>query len=108
MARGRPVSSQIRQNIVDILFYLGKAYGYDIYKIYCEIFPKCTNKSIYYHLKKGVELGEFEIESIKHEKGDYSWGQTAEKIYYKLGENASPKASKRVEKIVEKLKNARG
>ena len=89
--RGRPVNSQIRQNMVELLFYIGKAYGYDIYRHYIEIFPKITLRSIYYHLKKGVEIGEFEVEKIKKEKGDYSWGEMAEKIYYKLGPSASPK-----------------
>jgi len=48
--RGRPVKSEIRQNIVEILFYLKRAYGYDIYKVYIKIFPKVTLRSIYYHL----------------------------------------------------------
>ncbi len=28
--RGRPVHSKIRQNVIEILYILGKAYGYDI------------------------------------------------------------------------------
>ena len=32
MARGRPVKSLIRQNVVEILYIMGKGYGYDIYK----------------------------------------------------------------------------
>ena len=107
MAKGRPNKSQIRQNIVDLLYILGNGYGYDIYKLYCEIFPKCTSKSIYYHLKKGTELGEFEVHSIRQEQGEYSWGQAAEKIYYKLGPNANPRHNKIVQETVEKLKNAR-
>ncbi len=102
--RGRPVSSAIRQNIVDIIYYLGKAYGYDIYKHYVELFPKATLRSIYYHLRKGLELGEFEIEKIIKEKGDYSWGENAEKIYYKLGKAARPKLDKRLEKYFNKVK----
>ncbi len=94
--RGRPVSSQIRQNIVEILFHMGKAYGYDIYKHYIALFPKVTMRSIYYHLKKGVDIGEFEIENIQKEKGEYSWGETAEKIYYRLGPAAKPKSKKEV------------
>ncbi len=100
--RGRPVNSVIRQNIVELLFRLGKAYGYDLYKYYVEIFPKVTLRSIYYHLKKGIELGEFEIEKIEKEKGDYSWGEMAEKIYYKLGNNASPKGDPKVKQYLAK------
>ncbi|MEM3374205.1 MAG: hypothetical protein QXE31_03200 [Candidatus Woesearchaeota archaeon] len=85
--RGRPSYSKIRENISEILFYMEKAHGYDIYKIYCEIFPKVTQRSIYYNLKKGYELNEFEIE-VKKEEGNYSWGNLAEKVYYKLGKNA--------------------
>jgi hypothetical protein len=67
-----------------------KGYGYDIYKVYKEIFPSCTQKSIYYHLSKGVATGEFKINEIKNETGDFSWGTTVEKIYYELGPNAKP------------------
>ena len=39
MARGRPVKSQIRQNIVELLFFLKEGYGYDLFRMYKEIFP---------------------------------------------------------------------
>lgn len=102
--RGRPLNSQIRENIVEILYFMKKAYGYDIYKHYVNVFPKVTLRSIYYHLKKGIELGVFEIEKIEREKGDYSWGEMAEKIYYKLGKNASPKLNPVLKNYFEKLK----
>ncbi len=105
MPRGRPTKSEIRQNIVEILYFLGKAHGYKIYKIYREIFPKVTMRSIYYHLRKGLATEEFKIEQIKQEKGDYSWGETAEKIYYALGKKAEPKIDKRVKKYLEKKKS---
>lgn len=104
MKRGRPPSSVIRENIKEILFFLGKGYGYDIYKIYVSIFPKVSMRSIYYHLKKGIELGEFEIEKIEKEIGDYSWGEMAEKTYYKLGKLSKPKGDSRVKKAIEKIK----
>jgi len=94
--RGRPIGSSIRQNLVEILFFKGKAYGYDLYKDYCALFPKVTLRVIYYHLKKGVALGEFELEEVRMEKGSYSWGGEAEKKYYKLGPNASPRIDKKV------------
>lgn len=96
MAKGRPVNSEIRQNIVEILAVIGEGYGYDIVKMYLEIFPKVSQRVIYYHLKKGLETEEFKISKIKKEKGDYSWGGVAEKVYYSLGSKAKIKFSKRV------------
>jgi len=101
MPRGRPVRSQIRQNIVEILYFLHSGYAYDIYKIYRELFPHVTMRSIYYHLKKGIETGEFKIEKVQKEKGDYSWGTEVEKTYYSLGTNAKPSMDKRVKDFVE-------
>jgi hypothetical protein len=102
--RGRPVNSAIRQNIIELLFFMGKGYGYDIYKNYVALFSKVTMRSIYYHLKKGVELGEFEVERIEKEKGNYSWGEMAEKIYYKLGTKAAPKMDKKIKKYLDSKK----
>jgi len=104
MKRGRPTKSGIRQNIVEILFYMKKGYGYDIYKEYIEIFPKPTLRVIYYHLKKGATLGEFSVKEIKQVKGDYSWGANAEKIYYELGPNAKPTMNADVKKYFDKKK----
>lgn len=104
MRRGRPVKSAIRQNIVEILNYLGEGYGYDIYKIYREIYPKCTQKSIYYHLKKGVSTGEFVVKKIQKEKGDFSWGGEVEKIYYGLGPSAKPAGDTKAKEFVDNLK----
>jgi hypothetical protein len=75
---------------------MGKGYGYEIYQVYMDLFPKVTMRSVYYQLRKGVTLGEFEIESVKTEKGNYSWGPEAEKIYYKLGKNAKAKIEDRI------------
>ena len=96
MKRGRPVGSNVRQNILEILYFVGSAHGYHIYKVYKQIFPKITLRGVYYHLKKGIELGELEVDEIKRTSGDYSWGSEAEKIYYKLGKNAKPKGDPRV------------
>ena len=101
MKKGRPIRSEIRQNIVEILNFIKKAYGYEIYKVYVSIFPKVTLRSIYYHLKKGLELGEFQVSKIEREKGEYSWGTEAEKIYYSLGSNAKPSGSDRVKEYVD-------
>ncbi len=101
-SRGRPAISQIRENIVDILFYKGPCYGYEIYTTYIKIFPGVTMRSVYYHLKKGTQLGEFRVAKIRKEKGDYSWGKEAEKTYYELGKNARPKLSRRCARFFEK------
>ncbi|MBW3015104.1 hypothetical protein KY330_01665 [Candidatus Woesearchaeota archaeon] len=101
MARGRPVKSQIRQNIIEILYFLGKAYGYNIFKVYKEVYPKVTMRSIYYHLRKGIETGEIKVTNIKAEKGEYSWGDEAEKIYYSLGDGAAPRVDHRVKEFLD-------
>lgn len=98
MPRGRPVASQIRQNIMDMLYYMKHGHGYEIYKKYIKIFPKATMRSIYYNLKKGSELGEFQVKEIKKEQGEYSWGEYAEKTIYALGPKARPLPNKEVEK----------
>ena len=104
MAKGRPVKSEIRQNIVEILYFMKQGYGYEIYKVYVAIFPKVTMRSIYYHLRKGVDLNEFKISKIEKEKGDYSWGPEAEKIYYSLGDNAKPLVNEKVKEYFESKK----
>ncbi|MBU1198576.1 MAG: hypothetical protein KKF46_02645 [Nanoarchaeota archaeon] len=105
--RGRPIGSSIRQNLIEILFFKGKAYGYELYKDYVALFPKVTLRVIYYHLKKGVALGEFKLETIKMEKGDYSWGGEAEKKYYALGTGAKPKIEARVKAYFEGKKRGK-
>jgi|SRR3989338_7807423 len=102
MPPGRPIHSQIRTNIIEILFYLGRGYGYQIAKIYNELFPEVTQRSIYYHLRKGEKTKEIELNTIEEEKGDFSWGSTVEKIYYILGTAAKPKGETRIEDYLKK------
>ena len=104
MAKGRPVKSEIRQNIVEMLYFMKEGYGYEIYRAYVAIFPKVTMRSIYYHLKKGVNLHEFKVSKIEKEKGDYSWGPEAEKIYYSLGNNAKPSSNEKIKEYFESKK----
>src|SRR3989338_600623 len=96
MARGRPIGSKVRQNIVEILGQYGKLHGYAICTIYRKIFPKVTMRAIYYHLKKGVQTGELKVSEVRKEKGNYSWGGEVERIYYALGEKAKPVGSEAV------------
>ena len=102
MPRGRPAKSQVRQNIIEILFHLGKGYGYDIYKIHAALFPKVTMRLIYYHLQKGMKLGEIKTSTIVKEQGNFSWGSEVEKIYYALGPSAKPTGNERVKEYFEK------
>jgi len=99
----RPIYSEIRQNLIEILYYLQEGYGYQLTKIYLEIFPKCTREVIYYHLKKGVDLGEITLKDVRQEEGNYSWGPKAQKIYYSLGPEAKPKGSERVRLVMQQL-----
>ncbi len=110
MGRGRPVKSEIRQNIIELLYFLKEGYGYDIYKHYKEIFPPVSMRVIYYHLKKGTDLGEFKVNKIIKENGNFSWGSEAEKIYYSLGKEAQPIGNERVKEAVDRkngLKSSR-
>lgn len=90
MKQGRPLGSTVRQNMIEILYFMKQGTGYEIYKHYIEIFPKVTLRLMYYHLKKGLDIGIFKIDKMGSERGDYSWGSEAEKIYYKLTEQARP------------------
>lgn len=102
MPRGRPVKSEIRRNIAEILAHIREGYGYEIAKIYLAIFPKVSRRVIYYHLKKGVQTGEFVISKIEKETGEYSWGGVAEKTYYSLGEKAELRHDNKVKEYFEK------
>ncbi len=104
MVKGRPIKSKIRQNIVEILHYLEEGYGYQIAKIYNEVFPVVTQRSIYYNLQKGLLTKEISVNKIEEEKGDFSWGSIVEKKYYALGENAEPKGEKRVKEYLKSWK----
>lgn len=100
--RGRPTRSVIRQNVVEILHYMGEGYGYQIYKAYKDIFAPVTLRVIYYHLAKGKDLGEFEVAGVKKTTGSYSWGPEAERIFYKLGPNAKPSMNPEVKAYFDK------
>lgn len=101
MKRGRPTKSPIRQNVVEILHHLGQGYGYEISKIYNEIFAKVTQRSIYYHLRKGIQTKEITIHRVEQEKGDFSWGSLVEKTYYALGQSAQPIGNAQVKEFLQ-------
>ncbi len=101
-SKGRPPQSRIRQQIIEILNCQKSGYGYQISKLHTQLFTPATRRVIYYHLRKGVETGELEIDKVEKEVGSFSWGPTAEKTYYKLGKNAKPQGDPRVREIIEK------
>lgn len=96
-ARGRPLGSEVRQNVIDVLSHMGKAYGYQIHKVYKDLFPPVTLRTIYYHLKKAKSLGLVKVEKIQTTEGNYSWGTTAEKTFYSLTTKAKARPRKEVE-----------
>ena len=104
MVKGRPIKSQIRQNVVEILHYLGEGYGYQVAKMYNEIFPTATQRSIYYNLQKGLLTKEIQVHKIEEEQGEFSWGSVVEKKYYSLGKNAEAKGDKRVKDFLKSWK----
>ncbi|MEM2121127.1 MAG: hypothetical protein QXU20_00505 [Candidatus Woesearchaeota archaeon] len=103
--RGRPLKSDVRENIIDLLFLLKEAHGYEIYKFYNALFPKVSQRLIYYHLRKGISTGDFEISRIKSEDGNFSWGSKSERVYYKLSGNARPNPDKKIIVRFNKLKD---
>ena len=94
--QGRPIGSRVRQNIVEIIYFYKRLYGYEVYKIYRELFPPVTMRLIYYHLKKGVETKEFLIYKIEKKSGSYSWGADAQNVIYELGPQARPMIEPRI------------
>ena len=104
--RGRPTRSQIRENLAEILYFKGKAFGYELAKLYNQIFPKCTSRVIYYHLKKGEQLGEFKVHKVISEEGNFSWGSTVERIYYELDDKSKPQINDEVKKFFDEQKKS--
>ena len=98
---GRPLGSDVRDHIAEILFFLGSGYAYQIAKIYEALYRKVTMRVIYYHLRKGVATGEFIIKEVRKEKGNWSWGGEVERTYYALGK-AKPLGDPKVKEYLEK------
>jgi hypothetical protein len=94
---GRKPNSQIRDNIVELLFYLKEAYGYELYKKYKKIYPQqISMRSVYYHLTKGVDLNIFNVKEIQEVSGNYSWGTGTKRVIFTLGQEAKPKQLKEI------------
>ncbi|HII29680.1 hypothetical protein COT48_02785 [Candidatus Woesearchaeota archaeon CG08_land_8_20_14_0_20_47_9] len=102
---GRPVRSAVRENLVELLFFLGKSHGYQLYSLYCRVFPRVTRRAVYYQLKRGLELGFFRVSEVEIRPGNYSWGQTAERVVYALTDKVRPVGDARVKKQLNTLKS---
>ena len=87
MKRGRPVKSQIRDNIHTILSAISSSYGYELWRIYQIAMAKTgykptTSRIFYYHLYKGMELNLWESGGEEHKLNYNSWeGSTSRKLY---------------------------
>lgn len=101
---GRPSISIVRNRLVEILFIVGEDTAYNLHKHYISIFSPVSQRNVYYQLQKGKYMDIFEIKEIKIEKGEYSWGETARKVYYKNAKQAKPHIDKLVIEYFEKLK----
>jgi hypothetical protein len=88
------------QQIVDAL---GSAYGYEVYKAYKQVFEPVDVRSMYYHFKRGVDLGEFKQIGAKQEKGGFTWGRESTHIYYALGESATHKSNSELRETLKKF-----
>ncbi len=100
LKRGRKPNSRIRQNLVEMLYFLESINGYEAYKMYMSIFDSCSQRSIYYHLSRGIETNEFCIDSVQTQTGDFSWGKNSQHVYYRLGKSAKPQIKKSVQEAV--------
>jgi len=82
--RGRPVGSNVRNHIIQILSKEGPMHGYELYQEYIKQYHSLSLRLIYYHLKKGVSLGEIKVHKIEKKKGEYSWGNEVQHIVYSV------------------------
>lgn len=100
--RGRSLGSPIRDNLVELLHFLGPSYGYILFKKYKKVWGDVSLRSIYHHLSKGADLGLFEIKGVEKIEGKYSWGSGVQRTIYKLTSNATPKKDLLVKKALKK------
>lgn len=80
--QGRPIGSNVRTNIINLLSKEGPMHGYELYQKYLTYYSQVSMRLIYYHLKKGVSLGELKIHKIEKKKGEFSWGSEVQHITY--------------------------
>jgi hypothetical protein len=76
-------ANSVRGRIYEILKE-GPSYGYEIYKTYKERYGNISMRLIYYHINKGEKDNLFELAKIEKSDGDFTWGGTSVRKYYKL------------------------
>ena len=80
---GMPRKSVVRDRLLLILRD-GPMHGYAIVREYYRRYGKTTTpRNIYYHLSRLVEDGLIVAES-SDVHGNYSWGESARRVYYRL------------------------
>ena len=52
LKRGRKPLSAIRNNIIELLYFFGEDYGYNLYKRYVKAFGRVSMRSVYYTSRK--------------------------------------------------------
>jgi hypothetical protein len=107
----RKPGSEVRVRIGKILSVAKKAYGYEIYRIYTTVYGDVLLRTIYYNLKKGVELGDFEAANLMNVPGNFTWGFESNRVYYrnkrtlKLEENEKRLLETAVKNLKKEMKN---
>ena len=76
--------------------------AYTAHKHYIRLFAPTTQRNVYYQLEKGLETRDFIVET-KEEKGSYSWGESANKKYYRLAKDIKPNFSKEAHTYFQQL-----
>jgi hypothetical protein len=104
----RLAKSEIREKITSILFFGKSMYGYEIAKLYNQIFSRVSTRVIYYHLHKGCQLEIYDVDKQTKKQGDFSWGETSTIILYKLSQKAIVNPDLKIkEKVLEFLNKKR-
>ena len=78
-------TNEVRRRIATILFKIKYGYGYQLLKYYRKVFGNISTRTFYYNLNKGEKTKEFVIVDIKRVNGSFTWGDSAQRIYYMLG-----------------------
>lgn len=98
--RGRQPGSVIRDNMIEILYFLGPSYGYDLYKKYKKAFGPVSLRSIYHHLAKGCDIGVFELRGVVKIEGEFSWGAGVQRRLFGLTSAAQPKGDPKIKEAL--------
>ena len=100
--RGRSLGSPIRDNLIELLHFIGPSYGYSLFKNYKKVWGNVSLRSIYHHLSKGVDLGLFEVKGVEKAKGEYSWGSGVQRTVYKLSSGTVAKKDPIIKETLKK------